>query len=118
MIKAPQTQLQHFKVLTFDCYGTLIDWESGILLAFQRDLGFSSELAQQALEKFGELETQHQKMKPKTLYPKILEDVVKDIGSHFGRVCALLPFESCLLFGLINFLFICRFSLTLSLLSL
>ncbi len=23
-------KLDHFEVLTFDCYGTLIDWETGI----------------------------------------------------------------------------------------
>src|SRR6266403_3515501 len=28
-------QLTDFKVLTFDCYGTLIDWENGITKALQ-----------------------------------------------------------------------------------
>ena len=28
-----------FDVLTFDCYGTLIDWESGILAAMRPLLG-------------------------------------------------------------------------------
>src|SRR6516165_3150080 len=28
-------KLTDFKVLTFDCYGTLIDWESGIFAALQ-----------------------------------------------------------------------------------
>jgi FMN phosphatase YigB (HAD superfamily) len=28
-------RLTDFKVLTFDCYGTLIDWESGIWQAMQ-----------------------------------------------------------------------------------
>ena len=28
-----------FEALTFDCYGTLIDWESGLLAAFRRLLG-------------------------------------------------------------------------------
>ena len=28
-------QLTEFGVLTFDCYGTLIDWESGIHTALQ-----------------------------------------------------------------------------------
>ena len=28
-------ELTDFKVLTFDCYGTLIDWESGIWEALQ-----------------------------------------------------------------------------------
>jgi 2-haloacid dehalogenase len=27
-----------FEVLTFDCYGTLIDWETGILAALHRIL--------------------------------------------------------------------------------
>ena len=28
-------KLTDFRVLTFDCYGTLIDWESGIFAALQ-----------------------------------------------------------------------------------
>ena len=28
-------QLHDFKVLTFDCYGTLVDWESGMLQGLQ-----------------------------------------------------------------------------------
>lgn len=28
-------RLSDFKVLTFDCYGTLIDWETGIFTALQ-----------------------------------------------------------------------------------
>ena len=28
-------QLTDYKVLTFDCYGTLIDWESGMLTALR-----------------------------------------------------------------------------------
>ena len=27
----PSVDLSRFEVLTFDCYGTLIDWEAGIL---------------------------------------------------------------------------------------
>ena len=26
-----------FDLITFDCYGTLIDWEAGIVAAFQRE---------------------------------------------------------------------------------
>ena len=26
---------EQFEVLTFDCYGTLIDWEAGMLAAFR-----------------------------------------------------------------------------------
>ena len=28
-------KLTDFRVLTFDCYGTLIDWESGIVAALR-----------------------------------------------------------------------------------
>src|SRR5205823_7802310 len=33
--EAGEMELTDFKVLTFDCYGTLIDWESGIWEALQ-----------------------------------------------------------------------------------
>ena len=33
-------KLTDFKVLTFDCYGTLIDWESGIFAALRRQTAF------------------------------------------------------------------------------
>ena len=28
-------EFHHFDIITFDCYGTLIDWEGGIVRAFQ-----------------------------------------------------------------------------------
>ena len=31
----PKSRLDGFEVLTFDCYGTLIDWEAGILGALR-----------------------------------------------------------------------------------
>jgi 2-haloacid dehalogenase len=34
----PELDFAGFDVLTFDCYGTLIDWEAGILAGFQRVL--------------------------------------------------------------------------------
>jgi len=30
-----QLDFSHFQILTFDCYGTLIDWESGIFSALR-----------------------------------------------------------------------------------
>jgi 2-haloacid dehalogenase/putative hydrolase of the HAD superfamily len=29
--------MPHFEIVTFDCYGTLVDWESGITNAFQKE---------------------------------------------------------------------------------
>lgn len=33
------SKAQKYDVVTFDCYGTLIDWESGVRIAFERLLG-------------------------------------------------------------------------------
>ena len=51
--------LNRFSVLSFDCYGTLIDWERGILAALRpllerHDVALSDD---QILETFGEIET-------------------------------------------------------------
>ncbi|HVM29626.1 MAG TPA: haloacid dehalogenase type II [Candidatus Limnocylindrales bacterium] len=35
----PSIDLSRFDVLTFDCYGTLIDWEAGLLAGLRRALG-------------------------------------------------------------------------------
>ena len=43
------TQLTDYKALTFDCYGTLIDWESGILQALQPWLNFALACDQPAV---------------------------------------------------------------------
>jgi len=31
-----------YDVITFDCYGTLIDWEGGITEAFAREAGYAT----------------------------------------------------------------------------
>ena len=49
-----------FEVLTFDCYGTLIDWESGIWNALQPILENHriNSTIDQALELYGALEAE------------------------------------------------------------
>jgi 2-haloacid dehalogenase len=51
--------LYQFEVLTFDCYGTLIDWETGIWQALRPVLAAHGKDIQpeQALELYGELES-------------------------------------------------------------
>jgi nucleotide-binding universal stress UspA family protein len=53
-------KLTDFKALTFDCYGTLIDWETGILAALRPSLTkHGVDIANdQALELYGELEAE------------------------------------------------------------
>ena len=65
-------------VLTFDCYGTLIDWESGIWDAFQPLLvaNLPTGLTRESLiETFNDLEAQQQAAAPTMTYPTVLECV-------------------------------------------
>ena len=51
---------KQFRVLTFDCYGTLIDWERGILNALRPVLDRHGVTISddEALELYGELESE------------------------------------------------------------
>jgi 2-haloacid dehalogenase len=74
-----------YKVMTFDCYGTLIDWESGILNALRPVLiAHQVKLHQDtALELFGELEAA-QERGPYKMYRTVLENVLADMGARLG----------------------------------
>ncbi|MFQ5936308.1 MAG: haloacid dehalogenase type II [Acidiferrobacterales bacterium] len=75
-------QLSDFDALTFDCYGTLIDWERGILGELrpwveQHGLTLGDEVI---LAAFAELEPKHQAETPDKLYPDVLASVYHDLG--------------------------------------
>ncbi len=67
-------RLQDFKVLSFDCYGTLIDWETGIWQSLQPLLRTSrlSPGRDQALADFAAIEPQLEHDTPDLLYRDIL----------------------------------------------
>ncbi|MBD0343676.1 MAG: haloacid dehalogenase type II [Coleofasciculus sp. Co-bin14] len=72
---------QHFEVLSFDCYGTLIDWENGILSALKtilsnHDINISE---QQILELFAQRES-IQEAGDYLKYREILKRVVQNFG--------------------------------------
>ncbi len=70
--------LASFKALTFDCYGTLIDWETGIWDAFQPLISFNSGAGlgrKAALEAFAAHESRVESKNPGILYPEVLERV-------------------------------------------
>ena len=71
-------RLTDFKVLTFDCYGTLIDWESGILAALRPLLGtLGGKLDDEAaLVAFAAHETALEKAQPGLNYRKMLARVL------------------------------------------
>jgi 2-haloacid dehalogenase len=67
-------KLTDFTALTFDCYGTLIDWESGMLAALRPSFAKRRpDLADEALlEAHGRLEHAIEAAHPKMLYSEIL----------------------------------------------
>ena len=74
-----------FKVLTFDCYGTLIDWENGILSALKPVLKKHKIRIgdKQILELYAELESKTEKGKH-ILYKNVLREVMQDISNRLG----------------------------------
>src|SRR5215470_17071316 len=78
---------EHFTHLTFDCYGTLIDWESGILAAVVPVLarrGVAAE-AEQLLRLYVKYEAE-QEAGPYKLYREVLQGVMAGIASELGFV--------------------------------
>jgi len=74
-----------FEILTFDCYGTLIDWETGILSALHRILSAHGKKVDDAtlLKLFGDFEqrSEHGIFHP---YREVLESVVRQFGIELG----------------------------------
>jgi len=80
-------RLADFKVLTFDCYGTLIDWETGIWDALQPLLmenGSDEVTREKALEAFGAEESDLEARTPSMPYPEILARVHRAVAKRFG----------------------------------
>lgn len=70
--------LTDFQVLTFDCYGTLIDWESGIWDALQPLLmanGADRPAREESLTAFAEIQSAQEAATPDMLYARLLTHV-------------------------------------------
>jgi 2-haloacid dehalogenase len=74
-----------FEVLTFDCYGTLIDWESGILPILRSLLAAHAKKAEDAilLQLYGDFELSAEAA-PYQTYREVLASVVRQFGKEFG----------------------------------
>jgi 2-haloacid dehalogenase len=68
-------RLSDFKALSFDCYGTLIDWETGILTALRSLRERSGVSPEQLLEVYGKAEHQVEEEFPDLAYSQLLEKV-------------------------------------------
>jgi len=79
-------KLTDAEALSFDCYGTLIDWEAGIAAvlapwARAHDLHVSVE---ELLERYAVVEARQEELTPRALYPDILEAAMRSLGTSLG----------------------------------
>jgi len=86
-----------YEVLTFDCYGTFIDWESGIVSALKpvlvaHNINLREE---QILELYAEIEPEAEEGEF-ARYREVLRTVIQKIGSRFGFVPSPSEFD-CLI---------------------
>ncbi|HLI10290.1 MAG TPA: haloacid dehalogenase type II [Alphaproteobacteria bacterium] len=80
-------RVTEFTTLTFDCYGTLIDWERGILAELRPWVSRHGrgDLSDEAiLEAFGSTEAACEAETPDRLYPKILEETQRRLAKRWG----------------------------------
>ena len=80
-------RLTDYRVLTFDCYGTLIDWECGIWDALQPLImrNPSSVIRRDdALRAFAQCESAQERATPGLRYPEVLARVHVRIAKRFG----------------------------------
>jgi 2-haloacid dehalogenase len=97
-VKEAAMKLSDFTVLTFDCYGTLIDWESGMFEALRplasrakRDLRRDDILTAHARH-----ESSQQRTTPALAYTSLLAVVYKRLSEEWGVPAS---WEECLAYG-------------------
>jgi 2-haloacid dehalogenase len=81
-----ELDLTKFKALSFDCYGTLIDWETGLLAVlapWAREQGLDVSDAELLLA-YADNEAAVQREAPSTLYPDVLATAFRRTGEKLG----------------------------------
>ncbi len=91
-------KLTDFKVLTFDCYGTLIDWETGMLASLaplterlRRKLS-----SDQILEAHARHESSQQRQTPGRRYQELLATVYRRLAEEWGLT---VDWDECIRYG-------------------
>ena len=79
-------RLAEFEALSFDCYGTVIDWEAGIGAALgpwatRNGLAMSTEAL---LERYAVAEAREERDAPSALYPDILAAAMRTLAATVG----------------------------------
>lgn len=91
-------KLTDFKALTFDCYGTLIDWESGMVEGLKPlTAKVGRELSRnEILEAHARHESSQQLQTPAKAYRELLPIVYKRLGEEWG---VPVTWKECLAYG-------------------
>src|SRR5439155_7980824 len=79
-------KLTDFEALSFDCYGTLIDWEAGlsaVLTPWARQHGLNVT-EEQLLTEYSTLEAAVEAERPADLYPHVLARSMRLLGGKLG----------------------------------
>jgi 2-haloacid dehalogenase len=78
-------QLTDFKALTFDCYGTLIDWETGLYAALQPLLkrGGVTLKREDVLATFARHESAQEATTPQMVYSELLTEVHRRLAREW-----------------------------------
>ncbi len=76
-----------FRALSFDCYGTLIDWEAGIAAALAPWAAANDVAAtpDELVASFASVETLVQAANPTMPYPEVLAVVLGELATRWGR---------------------------------
>ena len=91
-------RLTDFKALTFDCYGTLIDWESGLIAALEPLTGRlpRNMTRNQILEAHARHESSQQAQTPTKTYRELLAVVYRRLAEEWGVAAS---WNECMAYG-------------------
>ena len=79
--------LTRFKALSFDCYGTLIDWEAGmaaVMAPWAREQGLDLS-DEDLLLAYADHEAAVERQEPAPLYPDVLAEAFRRTGAALGH---------------------------------
>ena len=87
---------EHYRAISFDCYGTLIDWETGIAaeLVPWADRHSVAAGRDDLLAAFGSIETGVEQEHPTMRYPEVLGVVLDRVAARFGTSATAAERES------------------------
>lgn len=90
--------LTEYKALSFDCYGTLIDWESGMIEGLSRLTAQVPGITRnQILEAHARHESSQQRQTPGKKYCEVLPIVYKRLAEEWGVTASI---DDCEAYGL------------------